>query len=205
MTHDPVHKFIKRDKWRGVLLEPQQDVFHTWLKPLYAQDEGIEVVNAALGKHDGVMPLYKIGFSKARWATGLASFRKEVVEKAFSTGHVQRQAKKEGVEIPPDPERQIISEEIPVLSVATMMKKYKLNKIDLLQVDTEGFDYEIVKMFDLKQLPPRVIVYENMHLSETDRLACREYLKSHGYFIRIMNANTLAMQQPYGALKRFFK
>ena len=27
ITHDPIHKFIKRDKWNGVLLEPQPYVY----------------------------------------------------------------------------------------------------------------------------------------------------------------------------------
>ena len=48
INNDPIHKFIKRDHWRGVLLEPQKYVFEKYLKPLYRNTPGIYVMNAAL-------------------------------------------------------------------------------------------------------------------------------------------------------------
>ena len=35
ITHDPIHKFIKRDHWKGVLLEPQAYVFNKSLTKIY--------------------------------------------------------------------------------------------------------------------------------------------------------------------------
>ncbi|MCB0665077.1 MAG: FkbM family methyltransferase [Saprospiraceae bacterium] len=194
MTHDPIHKFIKRDQWRGVLLEPQVPVFRKYLARLYRDQEGVEVVNAALGTNDGEASLYCIGFSDARWATGLASFDRSVLEKAFSSGHVQRQVKKEGIEIPDNEAEKIVEVKVPVLTVDTLVEKFDIRKIDLLQVDTEGFDFEIIKLFDLHKIKPRAISYENMHLSPQDRTACEDYLNEHNYTIRHFGGNTLAVE-----------
>lgn len=204
ITHDPIHKFIKRDHWQGVLLEPQKDVFDKYLSKIYALDVGIHTVHAALGHEDGTQAIFKIGFSQARWATGLTSFRREVLEEAFKSGHVARQAAKEGVPIPSETEQQIVADMVPVISVSTIRSNYQLAKIDLLQIDTEGFDFEIIKMFDLGQDPPKAIVYENIHLSIQDAITCKQYLSKSNYLVRDYAGNTVAMQSPSTKLRKYF-
>jgi hypothetical protein len=68
-----------------VLSEPQPYVYEYYLKKIYQKNKGIQTLCTAIDEKDGKHPLYKIGFSDMRWATDLASFRKENVEKAFST------------------------------------------------------------------------------------------------------------------------
>ncbi len=63
INNDPIHKFIKRDNWQGVLLEPQKYVFDRYLKPLYKKTRGITPFNAALDVRDGFKPVYKISIS----------------------------------------------------------------------------------------------------------------------------------------------
>ena len=205
ITHDPIHKYIKRDHWRGVLLEPQKQVYQKHLSKIYALDSDIHTVNAAVGPVDGVQAIYKIGFSQARWATGLTSFRREVLEQAFSSGHVARQAAKEGIAIPKDPTTWIVEESVQVLSVNSILTKYNLTHIDLLQIDTEGYDFEVIKFFDFSQLSPAVIIYENTHLSQQDSAACEQFLRSKSYRLKQFNGNTLAMQQPEGRFLAFFE
>jgi len=199
ITHDPIHKFIKRDKWQAVLLEPQKDVFEKLLQPLYANDKNVTTINAALGAQDGFQNIYRIAFSNARWATGLTSFNKAVLEKAFQNGHIAKQAKKEGVKIPPNKADQIIENKIKVVSISTLFKQYPLNKIDVLQIDTEGFDFEIIKLFDLNNITPKSIIYENSHLSNEDKLACKKHLISHNYNHINFGGNSLAIHQSLSA------
>ena len=195
ITYDPVHKFIKRDNWNGLLLEPQKDVFEQFLKPLYRNQSGIKTLNAALGHTAGEATIYRIGFSQARWATGLTTFNKSVLESAFKSGHVARQAKKEGVVVPSAPEKQIIEEQVPVVTVRNLMDEYQIKKIDLLQIDAEGFDYEIIRLFDFRALRPKAISYENSHLSADDRIDCTNYLSKHDYHVLHFGGNSLALSK----------
>jgi FkbM family methyltransferase len=195
ITHDPIHKFIKRDRWHGVLLEPQKSVFQEFLFPLYLKQSGIRTINAALGKKDGEATLFGIAFSNARWATGLASFDRGVVEKSFASGHVARQAKKQGIDIPIDETKWICEEKVPVVSVETLVELYDIEEIDLLQIDTEGFDFEIIKMFDFQKLKPANISYEHMHFSDEVKSECEKYLYSFGYHLMTLGGNTLALSR----------
>lgn len=198
ITHDPVHKYIKRDGWNGVLLEPQPRVYNRYLKKIYARNPGIHTVCAALGEEEGKRDLYQIGFSDMRWATGLASFNRENVQKAYDTGLVASRCAKHGLKIPTEPEQQIIAEEVDIISPKRLLKQYEITHIDLLQIDTEGFDYEVIKMFDIAQTKPDAIIFEFVHLSENDMEACRELLKTNGYSVKEFGSNALAIKESLG-------
>lgn len=194
ISHDLIHKFIKRDHWQGVLLEPQKIVFDR-LSKLYQKDAGIIPVNAALGNEDGQTQLYKIGFSDARWATGLASFNRDVLENAFSSGYVQKKADEEGVSIPNDSTLHIVTENIQVISPLSLMKLGNITQYDLLQIDTEGFDYEVIKIFANQTVLPNVIIYENAHLGASQQSQCLSELNSKGFICRDYGKDTLAVRE----------
>jgi FkbM family methyltransferase len=210
ITHDPIHKFIKRDQWNGVLLEPQKHVFPT-LEKLYAKNKGIKTLNAALGDSDGKTNLYKIGFSNSRWATGLATFNKEVLEEAFENGYVEKWAGVDNTPIPTNKEEQIIAEEIQVTSTDTLLQSNNLSKVDFLQIDTEGFDFEVIKLFlgNTLEIKPTGIIYEHFHLSNEDIKKCESFLHENGYITKQYGGNTAALlksDKPYfSALEKYFQ
>jgi FkbM family methyltransferase len=205
INNDPIHKFIKRDNWQGVLLEPQKYVFDRYLKPLYKKTKGITPFNAALDVRDGYKPVYKISISNSRWATGLTSFDRHVLEEAVRSGYIEKQARKEGCPLPDNKEDFISEESVECICTESLLKKYKLSRIDWLQIDTEGFDFEIIKMFNIGVTVPKVIVYENLHLSPSDQKSCIDYLISSGYACRDFGGNTLALKKPVDGFEEFFK
>ena len=202
-NHDPIHKFIKRDKWKGILLEPQSEVYHQYLEKLYRKSEGIHTINAALDYKDGEGTIYKVSFSNARWATGLTSFDRSVLEKAVQSEHVKSCARKEGVQIPERVEDRIKEEKIRAISSQTLIRQYGIKQIDWLQIDTEGFDYEVIKMFDIENTKPTVIVFEHYHFSEEDRQNCLDHLHEHGYELKMYGRDVLAVKSPTGEYGKF--
>ena len=192
INNDPVHKYIKRDKWSGILIEPQKYVFEKYLKKVYSKHKNIETLCSAIGEEDGSQILYKIGWCNMRWATGLSSFQRESLQKAYDSGLVKNAAKKFDLTLPSNTSQYIVEETVSVISPAILISKYKVFDIDLLQIDVEGYDYEVIKMFDLTSTKPKNIVYENIHLSEQDKINCEAYLLSLGYKIKEFDSNTLA-------------
>jgi FkbM family methyltransferase len=203
INNDPIHKFIKRDHWQGVLLEPQRYVFEKYLKPLYSKTKGITVMNSALDYKDGSKPIYKIAVSNSRWATGLTSFNRKILEEAVKSGSIERQAKKEGSPLPENKDEYIAEESVECICTETLLKRAGIKKTDWLQIDTEGFDFEIIKMFNIAITKPTVIVYENIHLSSADRTECINHLKTNGYLTRDYGANTLAIRNTPELFKQF--
>jgi FkbM family methyltransferase len=204
MTFDPIHKFIKRDKWKGVLLEPQKEVYNKSLKILYRHNPEINCICAAIGDSDQSRPIYKIGFSEMRWATGLASFSKKKIEEAFENGIVKYNCDHFGIELPSDKNEWIIEENVEVISPETLIQKYNINDISLLQIDAEGYDFEVIKIFNIDKITPEAIIYENVGLSSEEYLESVTYLQKFGYSIRQFGPNTLAMKNPQQKFQKYF-
>ena len=204
ITHDPIHKFIKRDDWKGVLLEPQPDVFHEFLTKIYAKNKGIHPLCAAIGEKDGTQPIYKVGFSSMRWATGLASFSKEKIEQAFEDGIVASNCRRFGIEIPAEQSQWISQENVQVIAPATLIQTYNLQHIDLLQIDAEGYDLEVIRIFDIPKTRPQAIIFENVGLNAADYAACLQLLEEQNYQLKKFGPNTLALQKPLGEFASFF-
>jgi FkbM family methyltransferase len=193
ITHDLIHKFIKRDQWQGVLLEPQAKVFNR-LNVLYHKDQGIHTLQAALGETSGEAALYKIGFSNARWATGLASFDRSVIEQAFTSGYIKEKAAAEGIAVPGAADEQIITETIRVVTPAELAEEFGLPAFDLLQIDTEGFDADVVRIFSKQGMLPDAVVYEFVHLSNEKQEACIQLLQNEGFYTRAFGKDILAVK-----------
>jgi len=193
-NHDPIVKFIKRDNWHGVLLEPQKYVHDTFLSKMHASDQNIHTLNAALDYTDGERSMYNIAFSKARWATGLSSLDKSVVEEAIASGHVASGASKEGIDLPRQLNDYISEEKIIAISPQTLLKQYQISKIDLLQIDAEGFDYEIIKMMDIGKTQPGMIIFEDSHLDDATLQECHDLLFDQEYTLRKTQGNTVAIK-----------
>ena len=56
-----------------------------------------------------------------------------------------------------------------------------MNKLDLLQIDAEGYDFELLKIFPFSRVIPKIIHFEHIHLNEIDRNNCLEFLHNIGY------------------------
>ena len=193
ITHDPIHLYIKRDGWQGVLLEPQQLLCERYLKPLYANNPEVTVVNAAIGEQAGEATLYTLAFSDKRWATGVGTFQRDVLQEAVKSGHIARRAVKAGDEIPIG-EELIVGTQVPVITPDQLLADHAIEQFDVLQIDTEGYDYEVIKLFDLGRHKPLLVNYESAHLNASDREACQELLRSAGYTLREHGGDTLAVQ-----------
>ena len=191
-VNDPIFKLIKRDGWKGIIAEPQKKVFNDKLKRTYRLDKNVILENVAISDKTETRKLYKLTMSEARWATGIATFDRETLEKQIDSGHVERKAKKEGVSLPAKREDYITYEEVECLTIIDLLDKHKQKHLNLLQIDTEGYDYEIIKTIDFSKMKPDIISFEHEHLSKNDREICVHLLTSHGYKIELNPNDVIA-------------
>src|SRR5215203_3467954 len=49
LVNDPFYKFIRRDNWKGILIEPQKDVFQK-LQRTHAGNDQLTLANFAIGE-----------------------------------------------------------------------------------------------------------------------------------------------------------
>jgi hypothetical protein len=73
------------------------------------------------------------------------------------------------------------------VSLSDFIKDNGIDKLDLLLLDTEGYDYEILMSIDFKNLKPRIIRFEhgvrNQVMSSEKFIQVCNYLNSYGYQI----------------------
>ncbi len=177
--HDPLCKFIKRDKWQGLLFEPQDRAFKT-LCYIYQKD-AVTPINKAIDRTVSSKKLYKIAFTDARWASGLSSFDKVQLTQKVADGSIDKKCLKEGITPPSQQSDYIDHATIVCTTFESAFETQQVKKVDLLHIDTEGYDFEILKLFDFDSYLPTMVIFEKTHLSPEVYQAAKEYLTGYGY------------------------
>src|SRR5262249_40749238 len=179
VTCDPLYETVCRQRLPGIILEPQRWAFER-LRQAYADQPQVTLVNAALGPRDGQETLYKIrdDVDAPHALRGLASFDEAVILK-----HRKRW---------PSLVEALCAEAVATISFATLFRKYGLPAVDILQIDTEGFDYEVLKLFDVLIRKPPVVHFEHKHLSKSDLNEALALLIRGRYRIAVGSVNTVA-------------
>lgn len=190
--HDPLCKFIKRDGWKGILLEPQSKAFHT-LCEIYRNDNVI-TVNKALDREDGRRKLFKLNFSDERWASGLCSFDRSHIENMITNGHVARKSKDESIDSSGNFDDFIGYDYVECISFPTLFNHHAVSRVDLLHIDTEGHDCVILQHFDFNTYRPHIVIFESSHLSSDEYHNCERYLAAFGYSLSMYGADTVALK-----------
>jgi len=180
---DPVYPLIVRHSLRGILVEPQKDAFAR-LKENYAKFSGFRFINAAIAAHDGESILYRIKpeAKGPAWLHQIASFDREVILR-----HAQ---------MVPNLESMIETEKVRCMSFATLFDEVGLQTVDMLQVDAEGFDAEILRLFDVAKRAPAIVRFEHKHLSTADHADTLAMLVRGGYRFAVCGSDTLAYRYP---------
>jgi FkbM family methyltransferase len=160
VSDDPIHRYIKEFHWTGILVEPQPEAFAK-LRANYRGESQLVFENAAIALRDGRTTLHAP--SEAHGEAYLTSFDKGVVQKRV--GHRV-------------PIREV---HVPALTIATLLARHGSPSIDLVQIEAEGFDFEVIKMFDAAGIRPPLIRFEHYHFSRALRQECLAFLAARGY------------------------
>lgn len=195
---DVLRDYIVLFKLRGLLIEPQAKLFRE-LQENYKQQPGLNFENAAIGHNNGKQQLYRIkdNLDFLAYMNQGASFNLGHLRKLLAN-HLRHGAARDVVqrvrELGLSVDDCIEAETVETYTFEAVLNKYRVRRIDLLQIDTEGFDYEVIKMANLSKFRPALINYEHEHLSDGDRLECWRDLRAFGYRLFTHGGNTCAYQ-----------
>ncbi|MBS0264927.1 MAG: FkbM family methyltransferase [Planctomycetes bacterium] len=167
---DPLADFIRRYQFRGILVEPQPVPFQK-LVANYSDQPGLIFENCAIDRQDGTATLYTTAGLDV-----VASFDRRFVRRHVSDSEIQ--------EI-----------QVPTARLESLLTKHQIQRIDLLQIDVEGFDAEILRMFPFDRLKPALVHYEQYLLSNADRSSSVALLEKHGYGTLSTGMDVLAFRE----------
>jgi FkbM family methyltransferase len=179
LSYDPIHEYVRKYHWRGLLVEPQPAIFQK-LTQNYAGEKQLAFENSAIAPKDGTLELHCFHNANAEdHASMLTSTRRHYLS-LNGDGH-----------------RGIVKTiTVPALSLASLLAKHQVERVNLLQIDTEGFDFEIIKMIDFARIKPEIIHYENNFLNRRQKSECSRLLGEQGYALLNLGIDTIAYRQP---------
>lgn len=156
ITADPIQKIVKEKNWSGILLEPGKKAFNDLLKN-YDGYNNLIFVNAAVSNYTG----------------------KGILFCGTTTPHFTLNKNKavDMFDVVP------IEIEVDIVDSKTIIEKYNIKRIDLLQIDVEGHDFTILKSFPFDVIKPTVIRFEfvNLNYDGVDATVVVKFLSQFGY------------------------
>ena len=181
---DPIHKLLGRYRhWRGIFIEPVPFLFER-LKAHHPESSRYVFENVAISKERGEAVFHYVsedakaalGEKLPYWYDQLGSFDRQHIVKHL-----------DGLLEP-----YIVSLPLPCLPLQDVLDRNRVQRLDLLHIDTEGYDWQVLSQFDFARYQPTVVLYEHKHLSREDRRRAEALLRQHGYRLQVRAADTLA-------------
>lgn len=178
VSGDPIYPLIEKHGLEGVVIEPQKDAFER-LKTNYACFPDFQFVNAAIADRDGCSTLFRVRSGMGpEWLGQIASFDRNVL-----VWHAR---------MVPNLESMIETEEVRCLTFETLFKEQSVQNVDLLQIDAEGLDAVILRLFNIPLRKPPIVHFEHRHLSIPEHERTIRLLVDQGYRIAASSTDTLA-------------
>ncbi len=160
---DPIFRIVNILKLKGIALEPIKDIFEK-LTINYKRNPQVKLVNKAIHKTEKEAVIYRIDPTLTNipnWTEGTGSFFKKHHElSGFNSS-------------------QIIEEKVSCISFNDLINQEDISKIDLVQIDTEGYDFEIVYSIDFNNFKPSIISFEHAVKSNVNTLASFNKIINH--------------------------
>ena len=182
---DPIHDLIvSRQSWRGIFIEPIDFLFQR-LRKNYGDEERFIFENVAIGTEKGSKKFYYVS-EKARTELDLPYWHDQLG--SFDKAHITRAL---GDQMSP----YIVEEDVECLPLQAVFDRNRVNAIDLLHIDTEGFDYKVLSQLDLERYKPAVILFEHHLLPDDEFAKARKLLRSNGYRLLQYGNDILAIRR----------
>lgn len=142
---DHVYPFITRFHLAGLAVEPLPDLFEK-LQHTYRNYPRVKPVNVALHRTDSSATIHRADPADTSLPSGRAGAA------SFDREHLRRF----GI-----PDTSILPVQVPCVTFHQLLDQHQVRHIDLLQIDTEGYDIEIIRMIDFSRIKPAIIRFEH--------------------------------------------
>lgn len=161
---DPIRKLLlEHPGWTSLMVEPYPPSYQQ-LRANYPDEPRFTIVNAGVTADDGEMPFWYIhpdARASVPWLADhvdqLGTFHRDNLVEEMGRNRVHELGE------------HFTSMPVPTLRLRTLLDRHEIERIDLLIVDTNGYDWVVLEQLDLERYRPKVVLFEHKHLSAADR------------------------------------
>lgn len=186
VSFDDLLDDIHPQKTEGVFLEPSKRYFKRLTENLEKFPK-LKVLNIAISGVESKFSLFQLnekGLKKMPdWGKGIGSFSKDHLLKFDKVT-----------------EFDLEEETVDGKPFSWLVKEFNLNSVDYLQIDTEGFDAEIIKMIDFDNFSTKILKFEIANLLEREIFEVKNILGEKGYFLQRIKGDMVAYSKDVNPL-----
>lgn len=169
ISFDFLYHFVTKRDISGIVIEPIKEYYNE-LCENYKSYTKVLKINKAVHEKESSVIVYKIDSTKVDlypdWVKGIASF------------DITNLTKFDFID-----KDHIITEEVIAEHLMKIILKSKMQYIDYFQIDTEGYDYHVVNMFDFTTYQPKLVKAEFVNLTTKEKNKIKKKLVDYGYYV----------------------
>lgn len=184
IRNNPIRKYILKYEWKGILVEPVKYIFDRLVNN-YKGYSNLSFENIAISDKDEIKDFHFL----REGSNNLVSYYEEL-------GSLSSEVTLKHRDVIPGIEDYLVTAKVTCITLMTLLQRHNIKKVDLLQIDSEGYDYKIIASIDFKVIKPKVIIYERVHLNNYDSKQCISVLKNNGYTVIKLGVDAIAFLGP---------
>lgn len=182
VKNDWIFPYVTRFGWNGILVEPLPACFDR-LQRNYTHTTGLVFENVGIADIDGELDFYHLPdeFDDPDWLQQIGTFDRRAIE--FNLAGF------------PELIKEVAVSKIPTLTLDSLLRRNRVERLDLLLIDAEGFEHVILKQLDTIRVRPQVVAFEWGCLQTGDLRALTGFLEARGYELFACGGDLLAVDR----------
>ena len=193
LAEDPIADLVRHYGWHGTLVEPSPGNFRK-LKQNYQGYPALRFEQVIVTDRPGCSEevLYEIreDFREdCAWAEQSSSMSRDVVMGALH----YLSTTEAGRVFPNDLNSAVGEVRLPAVHIADLVRDVAPERLDLLVIDTMGYDGRLLMAFPFAEVRPTVIMFEHSLLDTAEKQQVLRYLATQGYSFVKYAVDTIAV------------
>jgi FkbM family methyltransferase len=181
---DPLHDLIKANPaWRGIFIEPLEEPFMRLLVTHHGETRFVFERLAIADGGDRSFYFVSPSAGLPREMSAISSF-----DRSYVLSNLRRLKLK-------DPESCISTMQVRCESLMSLLRRNRVERVDVLHIDAETHDYQILRQIDFSRYRPKLVLYEHNVLSPEDQHNAESLLSGEGYRLVNCRIDTLAIRR----------
>lgn len=186
VTGDPCSDILMTDaRWKGLLIEPVPYCFAR-LKANFSDSARFALEQVAVGPRASRSTFYYVGEEAREVFSDLPNWFDQLG--SFDRQHILKHL--DGILEP-----FIMEMEVEVLPLSEILQRNHIQDCHLLHIDTEGYDYQVLRTLDFSVTSPVAIFIEHKHLGGSERKELMRLLHKHSYIVRDCGGDYFAIDK----------
>jgi FkbM family methyltransferase len=188
ISQDPLREFIVRNPdWSGCFVEPLPHLFEKLRRNYsYLGRRNLHFQNSAVSDRLASLRLFRV---KSEYHNDFPNYVDQVA--SVDRSHITSMFADD-----PDIAQKIEAVSVPAVPITVLLDAFRTTGLNLLHLDVEGHEGVILSAFPFDSFHPDIIIFEEGHLSDVERVEVRQLLKSREYRIYPAGIDAVAIRTP---------